>query len=459
MNKKLIEYVEKNILPLYEKNDLAHNSDHIKYVLSRSIKFANQFDNLNLDMLYTIAMYHDVAHHVDKDNHELLSAKIFYEDNVMKEFFNDEERNIIREAIIDHRASLEYEPRSNYGKIISSADRTTNTDTALKRMYAYTIKHHPNYSIKELVNKAFEYANKKYGDFGYAKSYVKDEEFANFKKDMSNLLRNKNDFENRFMDANEILTYKENKYLKDVIFNNNEQYKKLEILHIEKLKLERLRELYSLAKPFTIEFTGTQRTGKTTTINNLKEFFSKGGFNVILLEEFTTSKYYKEVFKKINSYLSVEEYNLAIIEEVYQKLVNSLNQNSDILLIDRSINDRQIWNYSHYIKGQISKDNYTCCRDKYSELSKKLIDFLIITYANPLTCVKREYNSGISLENKKFINEANVQEFNDSMFAIRDLLENSVEDSMFIDTTNKELSDVRLDIVSGILPVLKRKYK
>ena len=45
------------------------------------------------------------------------------------------------------------------------------------------------------------------------------------------------------------------------------------------------------------------------------------------------------------------------------------------------------------------------------------------------------------------------------MFAIRDLLENSVEDSMFIDTTNKELSDVRLDIVSGILPVLKRKYK
>lgn len=34
----------------------------------------------------------------------------------MKEFFSDEQRKIIKEAIEDHRASLEYVPISDYGK-------------------------------------------------------------------------------------------------------------------------------------------------------------------------------------------------------------------------------------------------------------------------------------------------------------------------------------------------------
>lgn len=41
------------------------------------------------------------------------------------------------EAIEDHRASLEYIPRSIYGKIISSADRNTSIEDILKRTYEY----------------------------------------------------------------------------------------------------------------------------------------------------------------------------------------------------------------------------------------------------------------------------------------------------------------------------------
>ena len=40
-------------------------------------------------MLYTIASFHDLAHHIDKDQHEILSAKIFYEDEKIKEFFTE----------------------------------------------------------------------------------------------------------------------------------------------------------------------------------------------------------------------------------------------------------------------------------------------------------------------------------------------------------------------------------
>ena len=72
INKQLIEYVENNILPIYAKNDSGHGIEHIKYVIKRSVEFAKQFDNINLDMVYVISAFHDIAHHIDKDNHELL---------------------------------------------------------------------------------------------------------------------------------------------------------------------------------------------------------------------------------------------------------------------------------------------------------------------------------------------------------------------------------------------------
>ena len=37
-------------------------------------------------MVYTIASFHDIAHHIDKDNHEVSSAKLFYANKKMQNF-------------------------------------------------------------------------------------------------------------------------------------------------------------------------------------------------------------------------------------------------------------------------------------------------------------------------------------------------------------------------------------
>ena len=42
INKDLKEYIETYIFPSYEKNDEAHNLEHIKYVIDRSLKFASK---------------------------------------------------------------------------------------------------------------------------------------------------------------------------------------------------------------------------------------------------------------------------------------------------------------------------------------------------------------------------------------------------------------------------------
>ncbi len=204
INNDLKKYIEENIFPIYEKNDAGHNLEHINYVIKRCLKFSKQFSNINLDMVYATAAYHDIAHHIDKDNHETLSAKWFYEDENTKKFFSEEERLIIKEAIEDHRASLEREPRSDYGKIVSSADRSTDIKMILKRTHLYSLKHYPKMNLEEMIDRAYKNISQKYGSEGYAKNYCLDEEYNQFKKEVKLLLKDKNEFINKYLEVNGI---------------------------------------------------------------------------------------------------------------------------------------------------------------------------------------------------------------------------------------------------------------
>lgn len=256
-----------------------------------------------------------------------------------------------------------------------------------------------------------------------------------------------------------VFAEKEDLYLRDTIFDDNKDYyEKLKKLHAQKVELQKLKSLCALSKPFVIEFSGTPRTGKTTTINNLYDFFKKGGFNTAIIEEFTTSRYYKEVFKQKYKNAHSVESNIAIIEEVTRQLEEALNSDKEIILIDRSINDRQIWNYTRYTRGEMPEEIYQEAREKYSAISSKLIDFLVVTYADPITSLKRDYNSSLALEKRNFLNIDNLNEFNHSLKDLQELLETSVDDSILLDTSSIGMDEVSIEIASQIMPAMRKKY-
>ena len=120
MIKKLKKYIEETIFPEYQKNEKAHGIEHIQYVIARSFEIVeeNALD-VNSNMVYTIAAYHDIGHHINDEKHEEISAKMMYKDKKLSSFFSEEERKIMKEAIEDHRASAKKEPRNIYGKIVS----------------------------------------------------------------------------------------------------------------------------------------------------------------------------------------------------------------------------------------------------------------------------------------------------------------------------------------------------
>lgn len=202
VNSELISYIQTHIFPEYSKNDAGHSLEHINYVIERSLRFAKQFEGIDADMVYAVAAFHDIAHHIDKKNHEKLSAEVFYSDEKMKEFFSQEQREIIKEAIEDHRASLEGEPRSDYGKIISSADRSTDAEEFLRRTHAYTLRYFPEISEEEIVGRAYEHTMQKYGTKGYAKHYVWDEEYEKFREYINWILKDKETFSKKYKEIN-----------------------------------------------------------------------------------------------------------------------------------------------------------------------------------------------------------------------------------------------------------------
>ncbi len=197
INQELLKYIEDEIFPLYNKNEEGHGIKHIKTVIKRSIKLAQKYD-VNLDMVYTIASYHDIGHHIDPKKHEIVSAQMFMEDENIKKWFTDEQITIIKEAIEDHRASSKNKPRSIYGMIISTADRTLiDIDFTIWRTYSYGLKNYPEIDYEEHLERVYLHLSEKYGENGYAKIYLEDEEFDNQLKKLRKALENKDEFINR----------------------------------------------------------------------------------------------------------------------------------------------------------------------------------------------------------------------------------------------------------------------
>lgn len=190
IDESLKSYIETTILPEYEHNIGGHDINHINFVIDRSFELMEEFSlNLNPNMVYTIASYHDIGYQKDPDNHEKVSADMFQKDKKIQEFFTPEEVKIIYEAIIDHRASLEYEARSIYGKLVSSADREISAERMLTRSFLYQQDKHAaeSPSVEEIIAYSYKKLSSKYGKGGYAKMYYPDTKYQEFISTMETL--------------------------------------------------------------------------------------------------------------------------------------------------------------------------------------------------------------------------------------------------------------------------------
>ena len=200
VNKELKKYIEENILTLYHNFDGAHSIDHARDVIEKSMKLSKYFEDIDENLVYTIAAYHDVGlASGDRKNHHIESEIFVKNDDNLKIFFTDEEINIIAIACKEHRTSSKETPSSIYSCIVSDADGTDPIEIMIERSYYYSLKNY-TFKISKNSNKIYEdiYAHlfSKYGKNGYCKYHLKESYKLFNKKEIEDILDNEGLFKN-----------------------------------------------------------------------------------------------------------------------------------------------------------------------------------------------------------------------------------------------------------------------
>lgn len=70
----LREYVERTILPRYHSFDAAHRIDHVATVIAESLNLAAGHPEVDINMAYAIAAYHDTGLVAGRDRHHEAST-------------------------------------------------------------------------------------------------------------------------------------------------------------------------------------------------------------------------------------------------------------------------------------------------------------------------------------------------------------------------------------------------
>ncbi len=248
-------------------------------------------------------------------------------------------------------------------------------------------------------------------------------------------------------------------YIKNKIFENkSDEYQKLINYHYRKEEIYKLKNVLNNQEPYIIEFTGTPRTGKTSLINNLYDFFKKQGFKVSVLEEFTTSKKYKETIYPLLKDKYKNIVNTEIPKYVLKELNETIKNKPDIIIIDRSLFDRLIWVDRLYLKEGMSQKEYQEYKQEYIPIIKEKINIIISTYADPITALKRDYNANLSLEKRNFLNETNITEYNNSLLNMQKLSHKEDINFYLFDTTNKNQREISFEVIDTILTDMKKVY-
>ena len=164
VSKPLVNYIENNIIPLYDHFDGGHDRRHAHGVIKLSIIIANSPElkkyKINPDIVYTAAAFHDVGLIDGRENHHVKSIEILRNDSFIKSFFQPEEIDQIAQAIYKHRSRFVGQRESVYEKILADADNEAAYDfkRSCQRLWAYRCDHMPEMNDREKIEDMVSFA-------------------------------------------------------------------------------------------------------------------------------------------------------------------------------------------------------------------------------------------------------------------------------------------------------------
>ena len=201
------EFLEREIVPLYDNFDEGHGRDHVHTVMSQSLSLASHYPEVDTCLLLTAAAYHDLGLAYGRDEHHIHSARIVRDDQRLRQWFDEDEINTIADAAEDHRASSGHEPRTIYGRIVAEADRIIDSETIVRRALQYGMSHEPGLDRESQYRRLMDHMLEKYAEGGYLKLWIPYGDNARRLKEFRETLADEKAFRHLFDRIYSTLTY------------------------------------------------------------------------------------------------------------------------------------------------------------------------------------------------------------------------------------------------------------
>lgn len=176
MDKKLKEYINKEIKFKYKTFDKGHNISHFNFVTKNCVNYGKQLiekgENVDLDIAFIVGAFHDIGLINGREGHAKSSGEFVRKDKILKEFYNEKTIEMIAQAVEDHSSHLDYEPRNIYGKIVADADRNNSVYLVFSRPIKYAIKNEKGLTKQEHLERVYDFVQNKFGRNGYVKYHL-----------------------------------------------------------------------------------------------------------------------------------------------------------------------------------------------------------------------------------------------------------------------------------------------
>jgi predicted NUDIX family phosphoesterase len=201
-------------------------------------------------------------------------------------------------------------------------------------------------------------------------------------------------------------------------------------------------------RAFVIEFAGTPKSGKSTSVEAVRHFFSRNGFRVhVLAERAAVCPIPMKGHLFFNTWCACS---------MLAELLANVEADADIIIVDRGIFDALVWLNLQLKRGEITSDEATTI-EKFLLLERwrTLIDLVVVMNVPAAEAMTRENSQRITKKSGSIMNEEVLENFSEAVEFAFDKYSKTFSYAIRHDTSGQDVRQSNVTLALKILDSLE----
>lgn len=210
-------------------------------------------------------------------------------------------------------------------------------------------------------------------------------------------------------------------------------------------RAEQLRTIIDLAsRAFVVEFAGTPKSGKSTSVEAIRHFFRRFGFSVHVLTERAA-----QCPIPMKGHLFS---NTWCATTMLAELLENVDTPTDIIIADRGLFDALIWFQTQAKRGELSDDELLRIQNfLLMDRWKNLFDLIVVLQAKSDTAIERENAHRITQRTGSIMNTSMLESLSSAVADTLNDYKDSFKNVISIDTDDGDVRSVNAKLLGQIL--------